>query len=48
MAARHIGVWKLLKSKPAAECCECGKVLEDALEEEVWTIWNGKYIPDYP
>jgi len=44
MAAQYIEAWKLLKLKPSAECCDCGKEVDSAPENQLWTIWNGKLI----
>ena len=40
MGAKHITASKLLQIKAYAECCDCSKGVDDAPEEQVWTIWN--------
>lgn len=44
MAAQYIPAYKLLRLKPNAECCDCAKEVDDAPDNEVWTIWNGNII----
>jgi hypothetical protein len=44
MTAQHVKAYRLLATKPGASCCDCGKEVGDAPEEQIWTIWNRKMI----
>jgi hypothetical protein len=44
MPAQHLPAEQLLRRKPNATCCDCGKEAADAKETEVWTIWNDIHI----
>ncbi len=44
MAAQYINAGQLRRIKPNAECCDCGKEVNDAPESQTWTIWNKKLI----
>ena len=35
---------QLVKIKPYADCCNCGKEVDGSPDKEIWTIWHNGHI----
>ncbi len=40
----YISAAELVRRKPSAECCECGREAIEAPESSVWTVWHGIHV----
>lgn len=40
-AAEYLKAEDLVRAVPGAECCDCAKSAEDALDDELWVLWRG-------
>lgn len=47
MKVQHVTAERLKASVPAAGCCDCTNEVDQAPDNEIWTIWNGErfYCP---
>ena len=48
MNIKHVTAEALKANNPTAACCDCPREVDQAPDEEIWTIWNNTrfYCPE--
>lgn len=43
-AVVRLTAWQLVRMNRNASCCDCGSEPGEISEEELWIIWQGRFI----